>query len=331
MHERLYYLFKQYLENKCSRKELEEFFNYIRKAEHDEQLRQLIRKVYSTIQQDFSTLTCVDANGQLILNEPDWLKQPAREGRFKRTRTRLAIAVTAVAIICILWLIPGTSSSSKKASNISAVTKKTTDRSELKFLLLEDSTQVWLNAASSLEFPDEFKGKTREVYLSGEAYFDVKHADKIPFIIHTGNVSTTVLGTAFNIKAYPGQKSIVVSVSRGKVKVSRKNVLITTLVNGQQAKIEEKGTGIIERIIPASDISPWQQGNIVYDDEAFEDIIADMERIYNISINLQNNSIRLLNVSTSFKKEIGVEQALQVLCKLTDTELKQTAGVYIIK
>jgi len=331
MHERLYYLFKQYLENKCSRKELEEFFNYIRKAEHDEQLRQLIRKVYTTIQKDFSTLTCVDANGQLILNEPDWLKQPAREGSFKKTRTRLAIAVAAVAIICILWLMPGTSSSPKKASNISAVTKKTTDRSELKFLLLEDSTQVWLNAASSLEFPDEFKGKTREVYLSGEAYFDVKHADKVPFIIHTGNVSTTVLGTAFNIKAYPGQKSIVVSVSRGKVKVSRKNVLITTLVNGQQAKIEEKGTGIIERIIPASDISPWQQGNIVYDDEAFEDIIADMERIYNISINLQNNSIRLLNVSTSFKKEIGVEQALQVLCKLTDTELKQTAGVYIIK
>jgi ferric-dicitrate binding protein FerR (iron transport regulator) len=60
-----------------------------------------------------------------------------------------------------------------------------------------------------LEFPDEFKGKTREVYLSGEAYFDVKHADKVPFIIHTGNVSTTVLGTAFNIKAYPVKKVLL--------------------------------------------------------------------------------------------------------------------------
>lgn len=331
MHERLYYLFEQYLENRCSRKELEEFFSYIRNAEHDEQLRQSIRKVYAAVQKDFSSLTSVDANGQLILNEPDWLKQPAPVASFKKIRTRIAIAMSVAAVICILWLMPGTSPSPRKGNNISAVTKKTTDRSELKSLLLEDSTRVWLNAASSLEFPDEFNDKTREVYLSGEAYFDVKHADKIPFIIHTGNISTTVLGTAFNIKAYPGQKSIVVSVSRGKVKVSRKNMLITTLVNGQQAKIEDRGTGIVERIIPASDISAWQQGNIVYDDEAFEDIIADMERTYNVSINLQNNSIRLLNVSTSFKKEIGVEQALQVLCKLTDTELKQTAGVYIIK
>jgi transmembrane sensor len=331
MQERLHYLFEQYLENRCTRKELEEFFNYIRKAEHDQQLRQLIRNVYSSIRKDFSSLTCVDENGQLILNQPDWLKQPARTVTFKKIRTRLAVTVSAAAIICTMWMTLKTSPTQKKASNISAVTKKTTDRSESKFLLLEDSTQVWLNAASSLEFPDEFNSKTREVYLSGEAYFDVKHADKIPFIIHTGNVSTTVLGTAFNIKAYPGQKNIIVSVSRGKVKVSRKNTLIATLVNGQQAKIEDKGTGIIERTIPAIDIAAWQQGSIVFDDEAFEDIIADIERIYNTSIRIQDNSIRRLNVSTSFKKEIGAEQALQVLCRLTDNELILKDGIYTIK
>lgn len=330
MQERLYYLFEQYLENKCTRKELEEFFNYIRKAEHDQQLRQLIRNVYSSIQKDLSSLTCVDENGQLILNQPDWMKQPARMVNFKKARTRLAVAVSAAAILCTIWLTLWTSPSPKRTSNISAITKKTTDRSESKFLLLEDSTQVWLNAASSLEFPDEFNSKTREVYLSGEAYFDVKHADKIPFIIHTGNVSTTVLGTAFNIKAYPGQKNIIVSVSRGKVKVSRKNTVITTLVNGQQAKIEDKGTGILERTIPAVEIAPWQQGSIVFDDEAFEDIIADIERIYNTDILLQDNSIRRLNISTSFKKEIGADQALQILCKLTDTELSIIDGVYNI-
>ncbi len=331
MQERLQYLFEQYFENRCTRKELEEFFSYIRKAEHDQQLRQLIRNVYNSIQKDFSSLTCVDENGKLILNEPDWLKQPASVGHFKKIHSSLAIAASAAVIICTVWLTLRTPSSQKKETNISVVTKKTTDRAESKFLLLEDSTQVWLNAASSLEFPDEFNSKTREVYLSGEAYFDVKHADKIPFIIHTGNISTTVLGTAFNIKAYPGQKNIIVSVSRGKVKVSRENRLVTTLVNGQQAKIEDKGQGIIERVIPANDIAAWQQGSIVFDDESFEDIIADMERIYSTSINLQNNSIRRLNISTSFKKEIGAEQALQILCKLTDTGLSLKDGIYTIK
>ncbi|HKO82459.1 MAG TPA: FecR domain-containing protein [Chitinophagaceae bacterium] len=331
MQERLHYLFEQYLENKCSRKELEEFFKYIRKAEHDEQLRQHIRNVYASIQKNSSSLTCVDENGQLILNEPNWLKPGAQVVNFKKQLARLAIAVSVAGILCTTWLILRTSPSGKKTNTVSALTKKTTDRSESKFLLLEDSTRVWLNAASSLEFPDEFNSKAREVYLSGEAYFDVKHADKIPFIIHTGNVSTTVLGTAFNIKAYPGQKNIIVSVSRGKVKVSRRNEPVITLVNGQQAKVEDRGTGIVEKVIPVTGIAAWQHGNIEYDDEAFEDIIADMERIYNTTISLQNNSIRGLKVSTSFKKEIGVEQALQILSKLTDTELKQTGNVYTIK
>ncbi len=223
MQERLHYLFEQYLENKCSRKELEEFFKYIRKAEHDDQLRQHIKNVYASIQKNSSSLTCVDENGQLILNEPNWLKPKARVEGFKKHFTRFAIAASVVGIVCTLWLVLKPSAIPKKTVTLSALTKKTTDRSESKFILLEDSTRVWLNAASSLEFPDEFNSKAREVYLSGEAYFDVKHADKIPFIIHTGNVSTTVLGTAFNIKAYPGQKNIIVSVSRGKVKVSRKN------------------------------------------------------------------------------------------------------------
>ena len=331
MQERLHYLFEQYLENKCSHKELEEFFKYIRKAEHDEQLRQHIRNVYASIQKNSSSLTCVDENGQLILNEPNWLKPEPRMVKFKKYFTKLAVAASIVGMVCTLWLVLKPSPASKKTATVSALTKKTTDRSESKFLLLQDGTRVWLNAASSLEFPDEFHTKAREVYLSGEAYFGVEHADKIPFIIHTGNVSTTVLGTAFNIKAYPGQKNIVVSVSRGKVKVSRENEPVITLINGQQVKVEDQGTGVVEKVVSVSGIAAWQQGNIEYDDETFQDIIADMERIYNTTIHLQNNSIRGLKVSTSFKKEIGVEQALQVLSKLTDTDLKQIGNVYIIK
>jgi ferric-dicitrate binding protein FerR (iron transport regulator) len=93
---------------------------------------------------------------------------------------------------------------------------------------------VWLNAASSLEFPDKFSGSKREVYLTGEAFFDVKHSDKSPFLIHTKNITTTVVGTAFNIKAYVNQKVIIVSVSRGKVKVSRDDQLIATLTKGSR-------------------------------------------------------------------------------------------------
>ena len=119
--------------------------------------------------------------------------------------------------------------------------KTSTERAEYKYILLPDSTQVWLNAGSTLDYPEHFDETTREVTLTGEAYFDVKHAAEHPFIIHTGQIQTTVLGTAFNINAYTDRSNIQVSVSRGKVKVSRGDQLIATLVKGQEVKVSQTG------------------------------------------------------------------------------------------
>lgn len=335
MEDRLNYLFKRYLENTCSQNELEEFFMYIHKAEHDELLRQQIRKIYSDLKLNESNATYVNEKGRLILSEPEWMTTPeTKKAIIKKSKFRLtAISVAAVVLITVgIWWMNKNGANEKKASiPFASLTKKNTNRSESKFILLEDSSRIWLNASSSLEFPDQFDGAKREVYLTGEAYFDVKHADKVPFIIHTGDVSTTVLGTAFNIKAYPGQKSITISVSRGKVKITRKDGWETTLAKGQQLKVTEGGTEAIEKNVPAENIASWQQGNIVFDDETMEDIISDMERIYNVSIYISHQSLSEVKISTSFKREIGVEQALQVLCKLTDTELKQKDGEYIIQ
>ena len=197
--------------------------------------------------------------------------------------------------------------------------------------MLPDSTQVWLNAVSSLEFPDHFDKNKREVFLSGEAYFDVKHAAETPFIIHTGNISTTVLGTAFKIKAYPDRKTVIVAVSRGKVKVNRGDELVATLTKGQQVKVSNQNKKIDQKNISENQVAAWQQGNMVYDDESISDIIADLERMYNVNIKVMNENIRNLTVRTSFQREEGIEHALQVLCILTDTKLEQSDGIYILQ
>ena len=333
MEERLRYLFQRYLENSCSKHELEEFFTYIRRSETEQPLRQLIRKVYNELKDDASFSTYVDEKGRLVLTEPEWMLTEKKETSSKPPVRRLAMFLVAASLILVAGLIGFKYSGSKNKTEkapVAALTKKATDRSESKFLLLSDSTKVWLNAASSLEFPDEFDEKKREVYLSGEAFFDVKHADKLPFIIHTGDVSTTVLGTAFNIKAYPGQKNITVSVSRGKVKVARKDGWQTTLTKGQQVKVGEEKKAVAEKNIPVAEIAAWQQGDLVFDDEPLKEIIADMQRIYNANIVVKSESLQNLKISTSFRKEIGVEQALQVLCRLTDTQLKLKDGTYLI-
>jgi transmembrane sensor len=333
MEERLRYLFKRYVENTCSKKELEEFFSYIHRSEQEIQLRQLIKKVYNELKEDASFSTFVDENGRLVLTETQWLSSPVAENKIKRPAlfSKLLVAVSIIIVAGTIWIIKERGVPRNEQPSLSSLTKKETDRSESKYLLLEDSTKVWLNAASSLEFPDEFDKNKREVFLSGEAFFDVKHADKIPFVIHTGNVSTTVLGTAFNIKAYPGQKNITVSVSRGKVKVTREDGWETTLVKGQQVRVGENKKELAEKNISVSEVAAWQQGDVVFDDELLADIVADMQRIYNASIRLEDPSLSGLKISTSFRKEIGLEQALQVLCRLTDSELKMVNGIYLIQ
>ena len=330
MEERISYLFRRYLENICSRQELEEFFSYVRASGHDEVLRNLIKKVYENTEQIPSIQTYINEHGTLILTDKALIPDPPVPKWRSRRRLVVATLVLLIAAGPILWLV-NTPDSHHPAPIASARAKRTTERSEYKYLLLPDSTQVWLNASSTLEFPEHFRADKREVTLSGEAYFDVRHAEKTPFIIYSGKISTTVLGTSFNIKAYPDRQHIIVSVSTGKVKVSYDNVLLATLVKGQQVKFDSRLNTVEEKKIAPAEVAAWQQGNMSYDDEAFEDIVADLERLYNVKIRIDNDAIRTLKVSTSFRRELGIEQALQVLCKLTDAMLRQSDGWYIIQ
>jgi ferric-dicitrate binding protein FerR (iron transport regulator) len=122
-----------------------------------------------------------------------------------------------------------------------------------------------------------------------------------------------------------------VAVSRGKVKVSRPDGWETILGTGEQVRLEPDKKSVVEKPIPVADVAAWQQGYIVFDDEPLSDIIADMERIYNATIRLAHAKDQPLRISTSFRKDIGVEQALQVLCRLTDSQLSFSDNVYLIK
>lgn len=296
------------MDNKCSRKEYEEFFSYIRQSEHDETIRELVKAVYAQARDT----SYIDEMGNLVLLTP------------KRRRMMIpAIAASIVALAVAGWFV--------FQPQQQAVTRKITERSEYKYLVLPDSTRVWLNAASTLEFPTDFDKDKREVRLSGEAYFDVQHAENAPFIIHTGKVSTTVLGTAFNIKAYPGQENIIVSVSHGKVRVNYGDKKPALLTQGQQVKVNEITESAITKKAALVETAPWKDGSLAYDGETMADIVADLERVYNVAIRIDNKAINVINISTSFRRDIGIKEALHILCKLTDSQLLASEGVYVIK
>jgi transmembrane sensor len=332
MEERIKYLFRQYLNNTCTRKEFEEFFSYINEAAHNELIRELIKKAYEETGEPGSLLNYVNESGQLILTPPTWNEHPvANEQPGKRNKLFVAMATCVVLLLAgFTWFMYRPAQKQQEAQK-PALAQNATGRSENKYILLPDSTQVWLNAASTLEYPNEFAAGKREVFLTGEAYFDVKHAEKIPFIIHSGKVTTWVLGTAFNIKAYPGRENVIVSVSRGKVQVNYDEKEVATLTQGQQVKVSNVNKPVIQKKIAVTEAAPWQQGNLEYDDETIGDIVADLERIYDVTIRVQNEALAGERISTSLKREAGIENALKVLCSLTDTRLKPVNRMYVIE
>lgn len=332
MEERIKYLFRQYLNNTCTKKEFEEFFSYINDASHNDLIRQLIKKAYDETGQPHSSLTYVDEQGNLVLPEPapDEGSAVTTKPRKKKSGSIAIVVLVIVFVAGVAWLFYRPVS---KQSIIltKGLAKKMTGRSEYRYMLLPDSTQVWLNAASALEYPQQFASGIREVYLTGEAYFDVKHADKKPFLIHTGKVTTMVLGTAFNIKAYPGRENIIVSVSRGKVRVNYEAKEVALLTQGQQVKVNSNNNTIVQRKMTITEVAPWQQGNLVYDDETISDVVADLERNYDATIRIQSEAVANERISTSFRREIGIESALKVLCNLTETQLKLEHNMYVIQ
>ncbi len=332
MEKRIALIFKKYLSNACTPEELDELFQYIRASGDDETLRQLIRETYEEIRN--ASESYVDHMGELVIpagqeTEPVFLQEvrPSHKTLHKVLAGACLISIISVGI---LFLRPAPARPVSRAS-LSALRKSITERAEYKYLLLPDSTQVWLNAGSLLEYPDHFGKGNREVTLSGEAYFDVKHAAEHPFLIHTRQILTTVMGTAFNINAYPERTNITVSVSRGKVKVSRGTKLVAMLLKGQQVRVDDADSTVIEKNIAVNTVAGWQQGNLIYEDEPLQNIIADLQRVYSASIQISDTNIRQLKISTRFRREQGISQALEILCKLTDTQLYQRDSTYIIQ
>lgn len=336
MKDKLAYLFWQYLKNTSTEEELEEFLSYVKQAEYDQPMRDLIREVYNNIHEtDPSIVSYIDENGSLVLKTsgsdlPDTYR-PRRSSKRKWVLPTVSLLLLSTIIPFLWWKGKTMASGRHEQMAVQSKTRKITETSEQKFLLLSDSTQVWLNGDSYLEFPDEFTDKKREVYLSGEAWFDVKHAEEIPFIIHTGKITTTVMGTAFNIKAYPYLRTVVISVSRGKIRVSRGNDVVAILEKGQQVKVSNTDSLIREKNIDVGKIASWQQGYISYEDETMGEILRDLEHLYNARITVADQSLLDMRITTSFNKSIGKEEALKIICKLVDKQLSNRNGQYIIE
>ena len=194
-------------------------------------------------------------------------------------------------------------------------------------LILSDNTVVWLNAGSRLVYPTFFNGKTREVLLFGEAFFEVsKNAEK-PFIVKTSDIEIKVLGTQFNVSAYAEDKVIQTVLKEGSVEIRRNDATFfdskLVLKPNQMASFSKSSNETKLYEVDASYYTLWTKGLLSFEDIDFNRILKKVERFYNISVNFSEPNLGSIRISGKLDLKQNKDEVLEYLEKVSLTNISK--------
>jgi ferric-dicitrate binding protein FerR (iron transport regulator) len=355
--ERAWYLLSLQLSGEATAEELEEF-NMLLQQHPELGLRvEIMRNLWASRRQPLSaTANHFDKHLQRLSNH---LSTPVLQFEGEETDNTLPATdiKTSGATYHWLWIAAGIAASvlivllllfrneSKKIPSTASNTISTRPGSKSK-IELPDGTQVWLNANSKLIYNQNFLDSTREVQLTGEAYFDVvpavsqKTGQRIPFIIHTSSIDVKVLGTAFNVRSYPGEKTTETALIHGSVEVTLHNnpdkkiilkpkeklVVLNDDTVAANKPVEHNDLADGAPMMALSRIKPykgdstsnfetmWVKNKLAFDNESFDRMMAALERWYSVTFIVKNESLNTLHFTGVFENKslIEVMEALSI-------------------
>ncbi len=178
---------------------------------------------------------------------------------------------------------------------------------------LHDGTTVWLNASTTLRYPNRFSTSERRVELNGEAFFEVTKNNKSPFIVETEKLSVKVMGTKFNVFAYKGDNDFSTSLTEGSVWVydSKDEKKAIELSANERAVLE--GDHLTKYSFNNMDFLLWKEGIYAFDNAPFGDIIKKLELYYDIKIVIDNKPLESYCFNGKFRQRDGIENVLRTL------------------
>lgn len=264
----------------------------------------------------------------------------------------LQIAAIFILAFCLSWTVFYFMNRKPDTGSL-AYNQIITTKGQKSQIILSDGTTVWLNSETTLRYPSAFNDMKREVFLEGEAFFEVqKKGNKIPFIVKTSEIDIKVLGTSFNVMAYPDEETIETTVVEGSVYIIRKGVKsssdqniilkpnqkVTLLKKGSRVILSEietakpimiKSTKAIQPISPTKkeqilisrkvDIelhTAWKDDRLIFQSETFENICYKLERWYDVKIHVRNEELKKYRYTGKFVHNETINQVLEIL-KLT--------------
>ena len=244
-------------------------------------------------------------NAIYLISEIDDLKKTNISLK-KKMRTVLALAATV-----LLLIAAGIGVFVQRTHPFEVTyTENIAPKGQKSQALLPDGTKVYLNSGSVLRYNNTFGKSSRNVTLSGEGYFEVKHNEKLPFTINVENIEIRVLGTKFNVMAYKDDNFIETTVAEGKVSVRQTDgkARVNILANQKATFHKETGLLLLNDVNPATYVC-WKDNMLTFDNENFASVIKKLERWYNVSIQVSGKD----SLTDRFTMTIRNESLREVL------------------
>lgn len=326
-------LLNRYLQDKTSDEENARLMELLSSGRHDELVKHRIAEMLTeAADEDMST-----ARAEQMLNT---ILAPVRHGEAPviplppvapaRRLWWVAAAVIVLAITAgITLMLRNTDKQAPQtiAQNDPAVTVY----SGKQYIHLPDGSAVLLNDNSELRYEPGFGTEAREVFLAGEAYFDIKHDATKPFRVHTGKVITTVLGTAFNVKAWPDAGEVKVTVDRGKVQVGDGTHAYGTITRDQQIAVNTSTYVFEQTSVKAQAATEWKSAYLIFEDVSLEVAAAMIEEKYKVAVTFDNDKLKACRVSATFLNNENLSQVMTVLTAVIQATYTQEDNHIIIR
>ena len=210
--------------------------------------------------------------------------------------------------------------------------KLVTSKGEKSYLQLPDGTKVWLNSCTTLEYAENYGHSNRNIYLDGEAYFEVAKNKDLPFVVKANGIDVKAIGTAFNVSAYMEDSQLTTTLFNGKVAVQPTLTKQEVLLEPNQVAVYDKSRNKIE-VVPYDKklFAQWRGGFLSFEMMYLQDITKLLERNYNVVFRYENQGIKKLRFSGSFRNNEDLSEILNVIKTNTGIRYQILKDTIVIK
>lgn len=303
---------------------IEKYFRGDITSEEKKQLFSSLR-IDNKLKKEFISIQSLFAVSSLLPAEDDEIRALPKLKQFKQKRRkqmtiRLFRQVAGyAAVICLTVMLTWAyvkQSALPVEMPVVAYQEFVTPPGQRAMVKLPDGTTVWLNARSSLRYPNIFTDTERRVELDGEAYFDVTHKAEQPFVVSTEKLDIKVLGTEFNVHAYKGRNEFNASLVKGSVKIYNKGNEESALLIAPNEYAELVGNRLVKKEFTNMEFLLWRDGIYAFDDVEFAEIIRKLELYYDVTVQVTNKRLNTYQFTGKFRQRDGVESVLRTLQKV---------------